>query len=293
MGVGVDYGAWSVQNGEMKRRLDYTDSNTKQHIATILFTCKIEKGNTATALSYRFSPFRVVDDLDLGVSLVLMSADRPMPVGVDVKSVDGGKGALMSPRTPQGIQRQLIALLGGQHLKFAVFQGPEQLVDMPFYNDDEFSIIYNQEVAKAEEKPERKKINYLAKITGVTPKGLNLKEAPVETREFDNITAAKQWLLGEALTNLPTPVNNIEVLKTASLSGENGIGVTTHLSQKMSFGGMHLTLTGTKSRLCRKSVSARSRLEKYRTVSYRFTNNSRRQTRAGMVLTSPGRQPQR
>jgi hypothetical protein len=134
-------------------------------------------------------------------------------VGVDVKSVDGGKGALMSPRTPQGIQRQLIALLGGQHLKFAVFQGAEQLVDMPFYNDDEFSIIYNQEVAKAEEKPERKKINYLAKITGVTPKGLNLKEAPVETREFDNITAAKQWLLDEALTNLPTPVNNIEVFE--------------------------------------------------------------------------------
>jgi hypothetical protein len=36
-------------------------------------------------------------------------------------------------------------------------------------------------------------------------------EAPVETREFTDLTAAKQWLLGEALTNLPTPVNNIEV----------------------------------------------------------------------------------
>jgi len=149
MAVGVDYSAWSVQDGEMKRRLDYTDSKTKQHVATIFFICKIEKGTTATTLSYRFAPFAVVDDLDLGVSLVPMSADRPMPVGVDVKSVDGGKGALMSPRTTQGIQRQLIALFTGQHLKFAVFQGPEQLVDMPFYNDDEFAIIYRQEIEKA------------------------------------------------------------------------------------------------------------------------------------------------
>jgi hypothetical protein len=149
MPIGVDYSAWSVQDGEMKRRLDYTDSKTKQHVATIFFTCRIEKGITATTLSYRFAPFAVVDDLDLGVSLVPMGADRPMPVGVDVKSVDGGKGALMSPRTTQGIQRQLVALLTGQHLKFAVFQGPEQLVDLPFYNDDEFSIIYRQEVEKA------------------------------------------------------------------------------------------------------------------------------------------------
>jgi hypothetical protein len=52
---------------------------------------------------------------------------------------------------------------------------------------------------------------YLAKITGVIPKGMDLKEAPVETREFANLVEAKQWLLGEALTNLSTPVNNIEV----------------------------------------------------------------------------------
>ncbi|WP_213737042.1 hypothetical protein [Bradyrhizobium sp. dw_411] len=149
MAVGVDYSAWSVEDGEMKRRMDYTDSRTKQHVAIIIFTCKIEKGSTATTLSYRFAPFAVVDGLDLGVSLVPMGADRSMPVGVDVKSVDGGKGALMSPRTSQGIQRQLIALLTGQHLKFAVFQGLE-LVDMPFYNDDEFPIIYRQQIEKAD-----------------------------------------------------------------------------------------------------------------------------------------------
>ena len=149
MPTGVDYSAWSVQDGEMKRRLDYTDSKTKQYVATIHFSCKIEKGSTATTLSYGFAPFSVVDGLDLGVSLVPMGADRPMPVGVDVKSIDGGTGALMTPRTPQGIQRQVVALLTGQHLKFAVFQGPEQLVDLPFYNDDEFQIIYAEEVARA------------------------------------------------------------------------------------------------------------------------------------------------
>ncbi|WP_213737035.1 hypothetical protein [Bradyrhizobium sp. dw_411] len=52
---------------------------------------------------------------------------------------------------------------------------------------------------------------FTAKITGVIPKGMNITSAPVETREFDNITAAKQWLLGEALSNLPTPVSTVEV----------------------------------------------------------------------------------
>jgi hypothetical protein len=159
MAVGVDYSAWSVQDGEMKRRLDYTDSKTKQFIATLHFSCKIERGTTATTISYRFAPFAVVDDLDLGISLVPMSASRPLPVGVDVKSIDGGKGALMTHRTPQGIQHQLLALMTGQHLKFAIFQGHEQLVDMPFFNDDEFSLIYSQEVEKAGglAKPEEKK----------------------------------------------------------------------------------------------------------------------------------------
>jgi hypothetical protein len=54
---------------------------------------------------------------------------------------------------------------------------------------------------------------FLARITGVIPKGMNLPAAPVETREFDNITAAKQWLLGEALTNLPTPVYTVQVFQ--------------------------------------------------------------------------------
>ena len=93
----------------------------------------------------------------------LPAVNGPLVLAEEVRNLGiggaGGKGALMSPRTTQGTQRQLVALLTGQHLKFAVFQGPEQLVDMPFYNDDEFSIIYRQEVEKAGtgSKPEEKK----------------------------------------------------------------------------------------------------------------------------------------
>lgn len=53
---------------------------------------------------------------------------------------------------------------------------------------------------------------FLAKITGVIPKGMNLPAAPVETREFEKVTVAKQWLLGEALTNFPIPVERMEIL---------------------------------------------------------------------------------
>ena len=42
MPVGVDYSAWDVRDGVMKRRLDYTDSKTKKYVGTIDFTCKIE-----------------------------------------------------------------------------------------------------------------------------------------------------------------------------------------------------------------------------------------------------------
>jgi hypothetical protein len=34
---------------------------------------------------------------------------------------------------------------------------------------------------------------FKATITGVIPKGSNLTAAPVETREFDNVTVAKQF----------------------------------------------------------------------------------------------------
>ncbi|KJC62174.1 hypothetical protein UP10_02040 [Bradyrhizobium sp. LTSPM299] len=54
---------------------------------------------------------------------------------------------------------------------------------------------------------------FRATITGVIPKGMQLSAAPVETRDFDNITTAKQWLLGEALTNLPTPVYSVQVFQ--------------------------------------------------------------------------------
>ena len=39
-------------------------------------------------------------------------------------------------------------LLSGQQLKFGIFQGPEQLVDLPFYNDAEFSGLHRQATDK-------------------------------------------------------------------------------------------------------------------------------------------------
>lgn len=149
MAVGVDYSAWTVQDGELKRRLIYQDSNTKQYIATIYFDCKVEKGavEPLTFLSFMFTPFRVVDGLDLGLSLANLDGGRPVPVGVHVTSVDDGNGALMSPRTPQGLRLLLSHLLSGNQLKFGIFQGPEQLVDMPFYNDPEFAQLHRAQVA--------------------------------------------------------------------------------------------------------------------------------------------------
>jgi hypothetical protein len=38
---------------------------------------------------------------------------------------------------------------------------------------------------------------FVVNITGVIPRGMSLPAAPVESREFSNITQAKQWLLGE------------------------------------------------------------------------------------------------
>jgi hypothetical protein len=53
-----------------------------------------------------------------------------------------GQGAQMVPRTPQGRLLLLTHLLAGYHLKFGIFQGPDQLVDLPLYNDDKFSQLY-------------------------------------------------------------------------------------------------------------------------------------------------------
>jgi hypothetical protein len=52
---------------------------------------------------------------------------------------------------------------------------------------------------------------FLAKITGVIPKGMSLPAAPVETKEFSAQAEATEWLLDEALNNLPTPVSSVEV----------------------------------------------------------------------------------
>lgn len=57
---------------------------------------------------------------------------------------------------------------------------------------------------------------YFAKITGVIPKGMDLKEAPTETQIFKDLTQAKEWLLGEALNELPTPVHSVEITLDAS-----------------------------------------------------------------------------
>jgi hypothetical protein len=53
MAIGVDYSAWLVQDGEIKRRFVYQDSKTKQYVATIYLDCKVERGvnDTHTFLS--------------------------------------------------------------------------------------------------------------------------------------------------------------------------------------------------------------------------------------------------
>ena len=82
MAVGVDYSAWMVQDGELKRRLIYQDSKTKQYIATIYLECKVEKGavEPLTFLYFMFTPFRVVDSLDLGLSLANLDGGRHVPI---------------------------------------------------------------------------------------------------------------------------------------------------------------------------------------------------------------------
>jgi hypothetical protein len=59
---------------------------------------------------------------------------------------------------------------------------------------------------------------FLAKITGVIPKGMSLATAPVEMKEFSSRGEATEWLLGEALNNHPTPVHCVEVF---SADGES------------------------------------------------------------------------
>jgi len=165
-----------VQDGELRRRYVYQDSKTNKYIARIYLDCKIERGTAEplTFLSFMFTPFRVVDGLDLGLSLAPVDGGGPAPVGVNVTSVDDGQGALMSPRTPQGLRLLLSRLLSGKQLKFGIFQGPEQLVDMPFYNDPEFAELHRAQVAALT----RGKSVFLAKITGVIPKGMNLPAPP-------------------------------------------------------------------------------------------------------------------
>jgi hypothetical protein len=154
MAIGVDYSAWLVQNGEIRRRFVYQDPKTGNHVATLFLDCKVEKGaaDPHTFLSFMFTPFRVVDGLDLGLALGPFDGGRPVPVGVKVTSVDNGEGALMSPRTPQGLKLLLSHLLAGNQLKFGIFQGPEQLVDMPLYNDPEFALLHRQEIEKLPKK---------------------------------------------------------------------------------------------------------------------------------------------
>jgi hypothetical protein len=149
MAVGLDYSAWLVEGDEIKRRLVYQDSKTGQYIATIHFACKVEKGilNTHTFLSFMFTPFRVVDGLDLGLALAPLDGGRFVPVGVNVTSVDDGQGALMSPKTSQGLRLLLSHLLAGHQLKFGIFQGQEQLVDMPYFNDPEFARLHSDAVS--------------------------------------------------------------------------------------------------------------------------------------------------
>jgi RNA polymerase-interacting CarD/CdnL/TRCF family regulator len=72
-------------------------------------------------------------------------------------------------------------------------------------------------VRELPEKPVERPM-FLAKITGVISKRMSLPAAPIETKKFPSRAEATEWLLGEALNNLPTPVNSVEVF---SESGES------------------------------------------------------------------------
>ncbi|WP_157043485.1 hypothetical protein [Nitrobacter hamburgensis] len=69
-----------------------------------------------------------------------------------------------------------------------------------------------QHTQTTDAKPKAPKAMFIAKIVGVIPKGMSLTVAPSETREFATQSEAVDWLLGEALSSLPTPVNSVEVL---------------------------------------------------------------------------------
>jgi hypothetical protein len=100
MPVGVDYSAWLVKGDELKRSFTYKNKNSGEYIGTIHLTCAVNGGETQ--FTFVFTPFKVVDGLDLGLALAPLHGGRPAPVGVEVLSVDMGEGAQMVPRTPQG-----------------------------------------------------------------------------------------------------------------------------------------------------------------------------------------------
>ena len=206
MAVGVDYSAWLVHDGELKRRHVCTDKTTKQYAATVYFDCKIERGiaNNQTFLSFMITPFRVVDGLDLGLSLAPLDGGRSAPVSVNVTSVDNGQGALMSPRTPQGLRQLLSQLMLGDHLKLGIWQGPEQLVDLPFYNDAEFIKLYMQ-LAERLAGNESLLANPLQSETRPSRNALGLPSPGVQE---DSATKSDQpnlhgFEIGEALAFLP------------------------------------------------------------------------------------------
>lgn len=160
MAVGLDYSAWVLHNDEIKRRLIYTDTRSGEDVATIYFDCRVGQGlmEPLTFISFKFTPFRVIDGLDLGISLApLRGGERPKPVGAMVTSVDDGEAALLTPRTPQGLKLLLSHMLSGEELKFGIWQGPEQLVDLPYFNDREFARLHQDAVNRSAPPPPEKK----------------------------------------------------------------------------------------------------------------------------------------
>jgi hypothetical protein len=130
---------------------------------------------------------------------------------------------------------------------------------------------------------------FTAKITGVIPKGMSLPAAPVETKQFASLVEAKQWLLGEALYNLHTPVEKVEVFSAmGSQSGGSGIGATMRSSQRASCGGMQRTPAGKSVRRRKRSVGGKCRRAKSPIINSRSKTNLKSRIRLGAGRSSLG-----
>lgn len=148
MAISLDYSAWLLEGDEVKRRFIYRNPQTGTEIAVLYFDWLVLQGTfeVQTHMSFMLRPFSVVDGLDLSLSLSPLRSPTSTPVLVKVTSVDDG--ALMAPMNREGVHRLLSPFLLGKELSFRIFQGEEQLVELPLFNDGEFPRLHQERVKK-------------------------------------------------------------------------------------------------------------------------------------------------